>query len=152
MKTQLLIPKMLILFLFIFVNASAQNENGKTLIVIDQLVENYDELSDQYASSESLLILPIDQNPVEAITEKLEEIKDIELLQIHVLVKPGSLIFDQLSLNIENMDNYRNALELWKSAFVEEGKIEIVPGNGSKAELSDEFKQELHRLTHLNVQ
>jgi hypothetical protein len=94
------------------------------LIVIDTLVA--DEYKNMHGNDNNtkILILPGEGNPLEIIATELGK-SDYMEINIYALTKPGSIIFDELNLIPENIQDYSGDLTRWKTLIKPGAKIVI---------------------------
>ena len=94
------------------------------LIVVDQLVtDRLNEIKDSFRN-ERILILPENGNPLSVITD---ELKGNAYSEIHIfaLTKPGSIVFDEITILAENVNDYSDQLRQWKDFSAKTEKIII---------------------------
>lgn len=88
------------------------------LIVIDPLVVNeYKNIETQ--TGQKVIILPDEGNPIKFIGDELKKSFYNEI-HICLLTKPGSLIFDEINIIPENIEEYSVDFSSWKS-FIKPG-------------------------------
>jgi hypothetical protein len=106
----------LLFFLFLsglFVQAESQT---KKLFILDPLaVSNFKEEVAQ-APGDKIFRLPADGNPIILIAEELSKTK-FDQIHIYVLTKPGSLIFDEANIIMENIADYYSAFKSWRAGL-----------------------------------
>lgn len=125
MKCNMIIRKNVVAALFfalIFVNVQAQNPK-KRLLVFDKLITNFNALAEQKTLSDDVLILA-ENNPLESIAQFLQ-MHSFDEIHIYALTKPGSIIFDQLNITNENIEESKRLFEIWKSLISPETTIII---------------------------
>jgi hypothetical protein len=117
---------LIIISLFqIFIICPSYYLNGQTarLTVFDPLVEkesgNLSNLQGQ-----KLVILPEVGNPLKFITKELKE-SSYDEVHLYILTKQGSIIFDEINLIPENIQEYSGDFNEWKSLTKPEFKIVI---------------------------
>jgi len=103
----------------------ALNVTGQplSLIVIDPLVENE---SRNFANipGQKVVMLPEVGNPLKFIAKELKESMYDEL-HLFLLTKQGSIIFDEINIIPENIQEYSGDFSGWKSITKPEFKILI---------------------------
>jgi hypothetical protein len=94
------------------------------LVVIDPLVENeYKKISGDDAG-QNVVILPGEGNPVKLIAEELKKSIYNEV-HLYMLTKPGSIIFDELNIIPENVEEYSADFSEWKNRLKQGSEIII---------------------------
>jgi len=93
------------------VNSAAGQTN--ILVIIDPLAETFFRNSSNNHNGHKYLILPGEGNPVTIIGEELVKASYDEI-HLYVLSKPGSLIFDEINIIPENIEEYADAFKSWK--------------------------------------
>jgi hypothetical protein len=106
-------PAILILMLGLMPAAGLLSQPSK-LVVIDTLVTNEYKNLYGYDSTTKILILPGEGNPLEIIASELGK-SDYSEIHIFALTKPGSIIFDELNLIPETIQEYSEDLTRWKT-------------------------------------
>ncbi len=105
---------------------SATTANGQSpkIYIIDKLVANSIENIDGATSSDKIFYLPDAGNPLSLI---VNELKTDSYSEVHLLLltKPGSLIFDELTILADNIDDYASMLVEWKDYLSPGAKIII---------------------------
>ena len=105
---------------------SAFNLMGQTtrLIVIDPLVEN--EIKDITSTDpeQKVITLPDHGNPIKFITNVLRG-SSYDEIHLYLLTKPGSIIFDEINIIPENIQDYSGDFSEWKSIIKPGSKIII---------------------------
>jgi hypothetical protein len=103
------------------------------LIVIDPLVENeIGSIASTY-QGQKVVILPDEGNPLKFITNELKESMYDEI-HLYLLTKPGSIIFDEINIIPENIQDYYGDFSEWKSINKPELKIIIHSENLTSGE------------------
>ena len=94
------------------------------LIVIDPLVEKESRIIASNHPGQKVVILPDEGNPLKFIANKLKELKYDEI-HLYLLTKPGSIIFDEINIIPENIQDYSGDFSEWKNITKPEFKIII---------------------------
>lgn len=103
-----------IMFLHILVSPVLLPQVSK-LIVVDQLVtDKLNEIKNTYSGSR-LLLLPETGNPISIIAGELRNNSYSEI-HIFVLTKPGSIVFDEITILPENIEDYSADFIKWKDS------------------------------------
>ncbi|MBN2817948.1 MAG: DUF4347 domain-containing protein [Bacteroidales bacterium] len=138
----------LVLVILITTNMYAQTSNDFT--VVDEIADNVQNLQNKYKSnSNAFFTNGIEKNAVYQITEQLQS-KSLENLHLYVAAKPGSIVFNSIALNIDNIDMYSNLLQTW-SLFIH-GTVFIHNPDVFNGEDGLTFKTKLETLTGLSFQ
>ena len=94
------------------------------LIVIDPLVGNETRnIKDAYPG-QKVIILPDEGNPLKLIANELKDSLYDEI-HLYLLTKPGSIIFDEINIIPENIQDYSGDFGEWKKLTKPETKIVI---------------------------
>ena len=94
------------------------------LIVIDPLVEKeIRNIAGNYPG-QKVVILPDEGNPLKYIGSELKKSMYDEI-HLYLLTKPGSIIFDEINVIPENIQDYSGDFGEWKSVTKPEFKIVI---------------------------
>ena len=94
------------------------------LIVIDPLVEKeIRNIAGNYPG-QKVVILPDEGNPLKYIASELKKSMYDEI-HLYLLTKPGSIIFDEINIIPENIQDYAGDFGEWKSVTKPEFKIVI---------------------------
>jgi hypothetical protein len=103
------------------------------LIVIDPLAVN--EISNITGTypDQKVVILPDEGNPLKFITNELKE-SVYDEVHLYLLTKPGSIIFDEINIIPENIQDYSGDFSEWKSITKPELKIIIHSENLTSGE------------------
>lgn len=105
----------------ITVNTFSQSESD--LIIIDEIAENIEQLKSEFSAYPYVYIInEIAPNALEQTSLALAN-KQIEDLHIFVLTKPGAMIFNNIALTTDKLDELPGDLSRW-SDFIS-GKVVI---------------------------
>jgi hypothetical protein len=94
------------------------------LIVIDPLVEDEVNNITGIYPGQKVVLLPDEGNPLKFITKVLKDSLYDEI-HIYLLTKPGSIIFDEINIVAENIQDYSGDFGEWKNITKPETKIII---------------------------
>ncbi|MCX6260753.1 MAG: DUF4347 domain-containing protein [Bacteroidia bacterium] len=94
-----------------------------SLIVIDPLVEK-ESRNIANLPGQKVVILPDEGNPLKFITKELKE-STYDEIHLFLLTKQGSIIFDEINIIPENIQDYAGDFGEWKSITKPEFKIVI---------------------------
>jgi hypothetical protein len=103
------------------------------LIVIDPLVTNEIRNIPGSYPDQKVVILPDEGNPLKFITAELKKFMYDEI-HLYLLTKPGSIIFDEINIIPENIQDYSGDFSEWKSITKPELKIIIHSENLTSGE------------------
>jgi hypothetical protein len=95
-----------------------------SLIIIDPLVEKENRNISGNFPGQKLVILPDVGNPLKFITKEFKESMYDEV-HLYLLTKQGSIIFDEINIIPENIQEYSGDFSEWKSITKPEFKIVI---------------------------
>jgi hypothetical protein len=94
-----------------------------SLIVIDPLVEK-ESRNIANLPGQKVVMLPDEGNPLKFITKELKE-STYDEIHLFLLTKQGSIIFDEINIIPENIQDYAGDFGEWKSITKPEFKIVI---------------------------
>jgi hypothetical protein len=94
-----------------------------SLIVIDPLVEK-ESRNIANVPGQKVVMLPDEGNPLKFITKELKE-STYDEIHLFLLTKQGSIIFDEINIIPENIQDYAGDFGEWKSITKPEFKIVI---------------------------
>jgi len=125
MKSEAIIRKISALCL-ILIAAGSFSLKGQTasLIIIDTLLENEQKNISAGYTGQKVVILPAEGNPVKLINDELKKAGYGEL-HLFMLTKPGSIIFDEINIIPDNIEEYASDFREWKSKLKQGSKIFI---------------------------
>lgn len=117
-------------FIFTLFILSANIISGQTrrLIVIDPLVKNEVRNISGTIPEQKVVVLPDEGNPLKYIANELKE-SEYNEVHLYLLTKPGSIIFDEINIIPENIQDYSADFNEWKSITRPEFKIIIYSEN-----------------------
>jgi hypothetical protein len=95
-----------------------------SLIVIDPLVEKESRNIAGNHPGQKVVMLPDEGNPLKFIANELKESMYDEI-HLYLLTKPGSIIFDEINIIPENIQDFSVDFSEWKSITKPEFKIVI---------------------------
>lgn len=120
----------LFLFLSVLISATASGQTAK-LIIVDPLVSQ--ELNKIRSSHPDgrVVVLPATGNPLSAIAAEMKAGAYSEV-HIYALTKPGSIIFDEMSVIASETGKYESLFREWKdlsasSVTIHSGVLTSVP-------------------------
>ena len=94
------------------------------LIVIDPLVENEYKNISRNETGQNVVILPGEGNPVKLIADELKKSVYNEV-HLYMLTKPGSIVFDELNIIPENVEEYSADFSEWRDKLKQGSEIII---------------------------
>lgn len=112
-----LVPKQaltgILLFLSVLFSASAAGQTAK-LIIADPLVsQELNKIRSSHPDGK-VVVLPVSGNPLSAIAAELKAGAYSEI-HIYALTKPGSIVFDEMSIIASEIANYESQFREWKN-------------------------------------
>lgn len=112
-----------VLFVCSLSATTAKGQSPK-IYIIDKLVANSIENIDGATSFDKIFHLPDAGNPLSLI---VNELKTNSYSEVHLLLltKPGSLIFDELTILADNIDDYASLFVEWKDYLSPDARIII---------------------------
>ena len=122
----------------------------KTLIVIDQRVEDFHRLLKGVVSDAAVILLNSTQDGINAITETLTRHSSIQSLQIIAHGSPGCLALGNSVLNLETLNYYASQLQQWRASLTETAEILLYSCNVAAAE-GMSFVSQLAQLTGAKI-
>jgi hypothetical protein len=91
---------------------------------IDTLVENEHKNIRANDSGQKVIILPAEGNPVTLVNDELKKAGYGEI-HLYMLTKPGSIIFDEINIIPDNIEEYASDFREWKGKLKQDSKIFI---------------------------
>jgi len=113
-----------LIFTLIFLSTFYVPGQTTKLIVIDPLVENEIKSTISSEPGQKVITLPDQGNPIKFITNLLRE-SIYDEIHLYLLTKPGSIIFDEINIIPENIQDYSQDIGEWKSLIKPDSKIII---------------------------
>jgi len=113
-----------LIFTLIFLSTFYVPGQTTKLIVIDPLVENEIKSTISSEPGQKVITLPDQGNPIKFITNLLRE-SVYDEIHLYLLTKPGSIIFDEINIIPENIQDYSQDIGEWKSLIKPDSKIII---------------------------
>lgn len=95
-----------------------------SLTVIDPLVEKESRNIAANHQGQKVVMLPDEGNPLKFIANELKKSKYDEI-HLYLLTKPGSIVFDEMNIIPENIQDLSGDFSEWKSITKPEFKIVI---------------------------
>jgi hypothetical protein len=140
---------LLIISLFLSLGFTGLAQNPDTdFVVLDFSCQNFVQLKAQYEGQPNTLILEVNQvMPPDQISAALIG-KNVTDLHIFVWGKPGSMVFSNLGITSDNIEDYASTLGTW-AAHVS-GQVVIHSPEVFTTELGLTYKNQLEQLTGLN--
>lgn len=120
----LIVAGVFILVLLTDNTVCAMGQQLPRLFIVDRLVADAAENIDDSNASDEILILPDTGNPLSIISGKLKE-KGFSEIHLFLLTKPGSMIFDELTILADNFGEYTDHFTEWRKYLSPGAKIII---------------------------
>jgi Domain of unknown function (DUF4347) len=125
MKFEAIIRKISAIFLILIAPGSLSLPGQPArLIIIDTLVENEHKNIRAYDPGQKVIILPAEGNPVKLVNDELKKAWYGEI-HLYMLTKPGSIIFDEINIIPDNIEEYASGFREWKGKLKQDSKIFI---------------------------
>jgi hypothetical protein len=102
----------------------AMGQQSPRLFIVDRLVADASENISNANAADEILILPDVGNPLAIITDKLKESRFAEI-HLYLLTKPGSMIFDELTILTDNVGECAVHFMEWRKNLSPGAKIII---------------------------
>jgi len=143
----LLKPILVIVLLCSFVHASSQSYSD--FIVIDEIAEDMAELKSEYGNQANVYwIVGTSVNAINQISTAAEAIQ-IENLHIYVSTKPGAIVFNNIAITSENVNEVENELLAWSN--IVSSKVVIHSEVVFTGEEGARLKRRLEEITGLII-
>lgn len=111
--------------LVFFTDATACTmEQSPRIFFVDRLVADAAQKTGSKNATDEIFILPDTGNPLLIITEKLKE-KSFSEVHLFLLTKPGSMIFDELTILADNVMDCAIHFKEWRKLLPPDAKIII---------------------------
>jgi hypothetical protein len=111
------------LFIFLIGTVPANGQSSK-IYIIDPLVVSVTENPDGISPTDRIFNLPDAGNPLVLISNELKN-QIYSEVHLFVLTKPGSMIFDELTILAGNVDDYSSFFAEWGESLTPGAKIVI---------------------------
>jgi hypothetical protein len=112
-KRLLFVAGAFILMLLTDATVYAIGQQSPRLFIVDGLVPDAAESIGDRNASDEIFILPDTGNPLTLISEKLKE-GNFSEIHLYMLTKPASMIFDELTILPENIEDCAIHFREWK--------------------------------------
>ncbi|CAD5958370.1 hypothetical protein PCC9214_03017 [Planktothrix tepida] len=126
-------------------------QSGKTLIVVDSSVENYQSLVETLPSNAEVMILDATQDGIEQITNALSQHSNIDSIQIVSHGADGLLQLGTTTLTSEALNIYTQSLSKWGESLTPNGDILLLGCNVAASETGKAFVQQLSQVTQADI-
>lgn len=113
--------------------ASCLKGQTSRLVVIDPLVENEFKNITAKDTLLKVITLPNEGNPIKFIMNELKK-SAYDEIHLYMLTKPGSIVFDEINIIPENIQDYSGDFSEWRSITKPELKIIIHSENLTSGE------------------
>lgn len=121
-------------------------DSVRTLVVIDDAVEDFQTLVKVLLPSSDVIIIQPDSDEVGQITQKLSKYTGLKSLHIISNGSPGCLYLGKSHLSLFALNNYASQLKTWSVPNVLLYGCNVAAGSVGK-----QFIQRLHLLTGSNI-
>lgn len=102
----------------------AMGQKSSRIFIFDRLVQDAVGKIGETNSTDQIFILPDTGNPLSIISEKLKQ-KSWSEIHLYLLTKPGSMIFDELTILSDNVEDNSSLFSEWKKYLPSGAKIII---------------------------
>lgn len=123
-KHLLFVAGVSILVLLTDATVCAMGQQTPRLCIVDQLVADDSENISTANAADEIFILPEIGNPLAIIADKLKE-SNFSEIHLYLLTKPGSMIFDELTILKDNVVECAAHFREWKKYLSPGAKIII---------------------------
>lgn len=127
------------------------NAQMRPLVFADQIINNLEEVENSYNGAVDFFVIPVDTNPLLFIQSVLSQHESTGSITIHVMTKPGSIIFNNLSITVVNQSDYEAALISVASEMSKGGRIILKRGDEECECISADFASALESLSGLLI-
>lgn len=123
-KRLLFVAGVIILLLLTDTTVSAMGQESPGLFIVDRLVADAAENIGNANATDEIFILPEIGNPLAIISDKLKA-RSYSEVHLFLLTKPGSMIFDELTILRDNVGDCANHFREWRKHLAPGAKIII---------------------------
>ncbi len=120
----LLVAGVSILVLLTESTACATGQQSSRIYFVDRLVQEVAGNIGNTNATDEIFILPDTGNPLSSISEKLKQ-KSWSEVHLFLLTKPGSMIFDELTILTDNIEDISSYFREWRKYLSPGAKIII---------------------------
>jgi hypothetical protein len=130
--------------------SSSVNGQSPRIFIVDRLVAEEVTHVDGITGTDKIFNLPDKGNPLILI---IDELKKNSYSEVHLflLTKPGSMIFDELNILLENIEQYASQFMEWKKYLPPGAKIIIHSDSLASVEDGATLVQKISELTGASV-
>lgn len=139
-----------ICLLLLWFTASTVDGQIKKLIVIDPLLSGETDNLVTRAPDIKVLRLPDKGNPITIITSELKT-SSYDEIHLYLLTKPGSIIFDEINILPENVQDFSADFVQWKNLLNQGARIIIHSGNLTSEPGGTEILEKISGFTGRSV-
>jgi hypothetical protein len=123
--------------------------SGSAIAFIDSQVEDYQSLIAGVKPGTEVVILDQNKDAIAQITEILACLTNIDSIHIVSHGAPGSLQLGKTRFSEDNLEDYSQQLQQWRSAFTDSADILIYGCNvGSGPRACPQVRQGINSLSH----
>ena len=102
---------------------SAVGQGSRELIFVDQWIQDYENLIDQFDSQATVVLLDSKQDGIAQMSAVLAQHTGLDAVHVFSHGKAGSLQLGASTLDEVTMGGYRSALSQWSDAFAPDGDL-----------------------------
>ena len=102
----------------------AMGQKSSRIFIVDRLVQDAVRDIGETNSTDQIFVLPDTGNPLSIISEKLKQ-KSWSEIHLYLLTKPGSMIFDELTILNDNVEDNSSHFSEWRKYLPSGAKIII---------------------------
>jgi hypothetical protein len=128
-----------------------EQQRANSLMFIDPTVEDYQSLIADALPSTEVIVLNLELDGVEQITNSLAKYQEISSLHIVSHGATGSLQLSSTNLNSDNLSDYSEYLQQWANALTDDADILLYGCDVAKGEVGEAFVQRLSEITGASV-
>lgn len=137
---------LLAFFVLSFLFAKPTMGQNKELVIVDQMVSDYQSIISNLDRQADVFIIPKTGNPLELIAAELAKRPGLKAIHLFVMCKPGAIVFDQLAITEQNIQQYAVSFASWFSYLNKDSEIliygsELASNTEGKTLLSSISKQ-----------
>jgi hypothetical protein len=92
---------------------NAYSQSITEFIIIDEIADNAEQLISEHSNQSNVYVTDgTTPNALGQIYNSVENLQ-IENLHIHVLTKPGAIVFNSIAITADNIDDWATELKAW---------------------------------------
>ena len=127
------------------------NNSISNIVFVDANVADYQTLMNDVEPGTEVVVLDVNRNGIEQITEVLANRSNLDSVQILSHGGEGSLQLGDSNLNNDNLESYQSKIQQWGEALTAEGDVLLLGCDVAEGELGQAFINRLSAITQADI-